>query len=152
MYEQRFILFSSFLNRSHKSISRMKNKRMESYGLGSTHTMCLFFMYKHKDGVTKADLARLCDVDKALISRIIRDLTEKEYVESLTPKTAYKQKYILTDEGIRITDELHEAALEVTRFASESLSKEQIDNFYSTFRTICENLEKAEQNWRNHIS
>ncbi len=145
MQQDRFILFSTYLNRAHKSLSRIKNKNMGKYGLGSGDTVCLYFLYDRSEGITKTELASLCGVDKALISRIIRNLIEKNYVMGLTPDQNYKQRYILTEEGTRIVSEIIQTVVDITDYVSGEIPKEQIDGFYATMNIICKKLEESEE-------
>ena len=118
---------------------------MESYGLGSAHTVCIRILQDHPDGVTKSDLAKLCSVDKAQISRVIADLLQKEYVAVSTPERNYRQKYTLTEQGKSVADEMSRIILEINRFVSSDIPQEQLDIFYATFNTICEKLNEAEK-------
>ena len=145
MDKDRFLLFSSLLNDAQKSIARIKYKKMDSYGLGSAHTLCLCILDEHKDGLSKTELASLCGVDKAQISRIISELLEKGFVTVATPERNYKQKYILTESGMGIASEIKGIILDINNFVSGGIPKEEIDAFYATFKTICENLIKAEE-------
>ena len=143
--QDRFLLFSSLLNEAQKSIARLKHIKMELYGLGSAHTVCLRILQDHPDGVTKSDLAKLCCVDKAQISRVIADLSQKEYVSVSTPERNYRQKYTLTDQGRRVAEEMTQIILDINRFVSEDIPQEQLDIFYATFNRICEKLNEAEK-------
>ncbi|MBQ7384203.1 MAG: MarR family transcriptional regulator [Clostridia bacterium] len=145
MEQDRFLRFSSLLNEAQKSIARLKHIKMESYGLGSAHTVCIRILQDHPDGVTKSDLAKLCSVDKAQISRVIADLLQKEYVAVSTPERNYRQKYTLTEQGKSVADEMSRIILEINRFVSSDIPQEQLDIFYATFNTICEKLNEAEK-------
>ncbi len=145
MEHDRFILFSSLLNDAQKSIARLKYKKMDSYGLGSAHTLCLCVLYANAQGVNKTELAKLCGVDKAQISRIISDLLEKNYVTVATPERNYRQKYVLSGEGLAVTAEIKETVRSINDFVGGNIPKEQLDIFYATFKTICDNLAKAEE-------
>ena len=145
MDKARFIRFSVLLNSAEKSISRMKHKKMDSYGLDNAHTLCICVLAESDGGLTKTELAAQCGVDKAQISRVVSALQKKSYVVSDTQKRLYKQRFILTDEGKRVADELGELILEINRYVSDNIPKEQIDVFYETFETICDNLVKAEE-------
>lgn len=140
----RFVEFSTLLNEVQKSITRIKCKKMDSYGLGSSHTLCLCILQEHPQGITKTLLAKRCGIDKAQISRVVDDLLKKNYVTTVSTKKNYNQKYLLTDEGADVAENMRGVILEINAFVSDSIPQEQIDNFYSTFKTICNNLNKAE--------
>lgn len=145
MDKDRFLLFSSRLNDAQKSISRIKQKKMEHYGLGSAHVICICLLGEHPKGLTKTELAKRGGVDKAQISRVISDVLEKDYVSVSNPQASYRQRYTLTELGATVANEIRKTILDINSFVSESIPKEDIDIFYSTFNTICENLNKAEK-------
>lgn len=145
MEKDRFILFTTLLNDAQKSIVRLKGKKMDLYGLGSAHTTCIYFLQDISEGITKTELAHLCGVDKAQISRVISDLLQKDYVSIADPQLNYKQKYVLTEEGRNIAEQMRQTILDVNAFVSGTIPKEQIDNFYATLQTISDNLKKAEE-------
>ena len=111
MKQDRFLRFSALLNDAQKSLNKLKCIKMESYGLGSAHTVCISILQDNPN-LTNSELTKLCCVDKAQITRIIGDLLEKEYVAISTPERNYRQKYRLTDEGERIAAEITVLTLE----------------------------------------
>lgn len=147
--KDRFIRFSSLLNSAEKSISRMKHKKMGSYGLGNAHTICICLLNDKPQGMTKTELAAACGVDKAQVSRVVTDLQKKNYVCTPLGEKGYKQKYQLTEEGASIAKDIADMILEINSYVSDNIPKDQIDNFYSTFETICKKLEKAEELFLN---
>ena len=145
MNKDRFIRFSAMLNSAEKSISRLKHKKMCFFGLGNAHTVCVCILADSESGITKTELATLCGVDKAQISRVIADLQKKQYVCTPAKEKGYKQKYMLTEEGKAIAGEIKKLILEINSYVSDNIPQEQIENFYDTFAVICENLKKAEE-------
>ena len=143
--KDRFLLFSAKLNDAQKSIARIKQKKMEHYGLGSAHVLCICQLEEHPKGLTKTELVKRCGVDKAQISRVIADLLEKTYVTVSNPQSSYRQKYTLTENGHGVAAEIKQVILDINTFVSESIPQEDIETFYATFNTICENLNKAEE-------
>lgn len=144
MEQDRFVEFSSLLNEVQKSITRIKCKKMDTYGLGSSHTLCICILQDHPQGITKTALAKRCGIDKAQVSRVVDELQKKNYVTTLSTKKNYNQKYLLTDEGAEVAENMRSVILEINAFVSDGIPKEQIENFYSTFKIICNNLNKAE--------
>ena len=145
MDKDRFLLFNARLCDAQKSLARIKQKKMEHYGLGGAHVICLRQLAEQPKGLTKTELAKNCGVDKAQISRVIADVLEKTYITVSNPQSSYRQRYTLTDEGTRIANEIKQIILDINSFVSDSIPQEDIEIFYSTFDTICENLIKAEK-------
>ena len=144
--KDRLEAFNGLITCSVKSLQKLKQKGMLPYGLGSTHTLCIRRLYEKRDGITKTELARLCLVDKAQISRIICDLTEKGYVCEKNEKRAnYRSKLILTEDGVKVAEGINEIVLRINTFVSGDIPEENIAIFYDTFTKICDNLKKAEE-------
>ena len=133
------------LNRAQKSLNKLKNKKMELYGLGSAHTICLCLLLDCPNGITKTELAQRCDVDKAQISRVITELEEKSYVFTLEGGSHYRQKYLLTEQGHAAASEIRRTIDEINGFVSGDIPKEDLVTFYRTFDVICNNLKNAER-------
>jgi len=143
--KDRFEAFYGLIASSTKSIHKLKSKGMLPFGLTSAHTICMRQLYERPEGVTRTQLANLCIVDKAQITRIIGELTEKGYaIEQRSAHANYRSKLFLTDEGKRVTEEINEIVIRINTFVSGDIPEENIRIFYETFTKICENLKSAE--------
>ena len=145
MDRDRFLLFSSRLNEAQKSISRIKQKKMEHYGLASAHVLCICQLEENPEGLTKTELSAMCGVDKAQISRVVSDVVKKGYAFVGTTESRYRKKYFLTPEGALAAAEIKKIILDINSFVSTNIPQEDIEKFYETFNTICENLNRAEK-------
>ncbi|MGM9682884.1 MAG: MarR family winged helix-turn-helix transcriptional regulator [Eubacteriales bacterium] len=143
--EDRFEIFSRMTSSALRSIQRIKNKYMEKYGLTGTHTICLRRLFEYPDGLTQRELAIACDIDKAQISRIVAELTQKGYALSVGDERTYNRRFVLSDAGRDVTAEINRTVLEKNRYVSGDIPQEDIERFYSTFEIICENLKKVEE-------
>ena len=144
MEESRFELFDGLIASAGKTLQRIKTDKMEKYGLGSTHTTCLCKLGKAGDaGITQKELTEQEGIDRAQVSRILRDL-EQEGLVYATGNSAYKKRYCLTEKGKTITDEINDIILEINRYVSREISAEDIAVFYRVMQVIDGNLKKAE--------
>ena len=141
----RFEDFSTLIGSAMKSLQKIKNHGMEPYGLGSTHTLCLKKLHASQGGLTRKELALECEIDKAQISRLITELTEKGYVREKSETVGYKNKIVLTESGKKVADEVEQKVRKVLEYVSGEIPYEQITVFYNTLETICENLKRAEE-------
>ena len=143
--KDRYEAFNNLIYAALKSMQKIKHKGMLPYGLSSTHTICMRRLYESPNGITRAQLAKLCMIDKAQISRIVTELEEKGYLsESGESKANYRAKLILTEEGIKTAAEINEIVLKINTFVSGDIPEENINIFYDTLQQICDNLKKAE--------
>ena len=145
MEESRFELFDGLIASAGKTLQRIKTDKMEKYGLGSTHTTCLCKLGKAGDeGITQKELTEQEGIDRAQVSRILRDLEQEELVYA-TGNSAYKKRYCLTEKGKTITDEINGIILEINRYVSKDIPAEEIAVFYRVLQEIDGNLKKAEE-------
>jgi MarR family transcriptional regulator for hemolysin len=143
----RFNRFCSLLCGATKSINKLKSKYMMHYGLTSAHTMCIRYLDASSDGLTRMELAEMCDIDKAQISRTVNELCAKGYLtETENESNNYRKRLKLTPMGKDTADEINKAIAEIHSFVSDDLSEEQLMTFYSTFDLICLRLKQAEEN------
>ena len=106
---------------------------MSEYGLGSTHTTCIRMLYSATDGLTRRQLTEKCELDKAQISRVINELSERGYVVECPAKSSYRKKIMLTDSGKTVALEINKIVVEVNNFVSGDISDEDINAFYRVF-------------------
>ena len=144
MKESRFELFDGLIASAGKTLQRIKTNKMEKYGLGSTHTTCLCKLGKAGEiGVTQKELTEQEGIDRAQVSRVLRDLEQNSLVEAVG-SSAYKRRYCLTEKGKMIKEEINGIILDINRYVSKDISTEDIAVFYRVMQEIDSNLKKAE--------
>ena len=95
----------------------------------------------------RTKLAKLCDIDKAQISRIVNDLCSKGYVtEPESENVNYRKRLKLTPLGRDTAEGINEAVKQIHSFVSDDIPEDQIISFYSVLDLICEKLKQAEDN------
>ena len=145
MEQDRFDNFYYHASCALKSIQKLKTKAMIPIGLTSAHTMCLRHLYAAPDGLTRTRLVRLCDIDKAQVSRIINDLCARGYViETEDESINYKKRLKLTPMGKDIAEDINALVLKINTYVSRDFTDEEIDVFYRVFDVICERLKESE--------
>ncbi len=134
----RFQSFVGGITDCYKYIQRIKAAEMTEWGLKGTHVMCLFFLRRHPDGLTAAELCRLCGEDKAAISRTLATLQERGYLAVGAHK--YRAPLTLTAAGAAVATELDETICRWVGVGGLGLSDEQRAIFYHTLEHIAANL------------
>lgn len=142
MEDSRFAQFTALITGAAKSIQRLKNAQMEQFHLSAAHTNCLCHLASSPTGLTQSELSRLEGIDKAQVSRVLRDLSGRGYVFS-GAQAGYKSRYRLTESGVRTAGEIEAIIREINHFVSGQIPPEDLDRFYDTFRIIAQNLSKA---------
>ena len=148
MNTDRFTAFLQTFEKILKNIKRIAAPVMQSYGLRGGHLSCLLALNRQKEGLTVTDLARDCFVDKALISRLIRELCEEGYViapGALTEKN-YKKKYVLTPRAEEILQEIYRQIDCYVEKANESVDPLELSVFYHVLSEFDKNIEQISKN------
>jgi DNA-binding MarR family transcriptional regulator len=141
MYNDHLELFTLTLADVLKSIKKLKDQRMSAYGLRSSHVMVLYILGRTPDGLTPAELSDASSVDKALISRIIAELTEKGFVTTApSGGRRYKARLLLTEEGRKVADYIADAVGDIQQKVSGDISEEDLEVFYRTLFTLQTNF------------
>lgn len=146
MSESHFEQFTLTLSAILKSIKKLKDSRMTQFGLRSSHVMLLYQLGAHPEGLTPADLAESGSVDKALISRTISELQEKELVRTMQAEgKKYKIRLCLTPSGIEVANYISTAVNKIQQQVSGDIPKEDLEVFYRTLFTLRDNFNELTQ-------
>ncbi|MBQ7355514.1 MAG: MarR family transcriptional regulator [Clostridia bacterium] len=141
MYNDHLEQFTLTLADILKCIKKLKDNRMTAYGLRSSHVIVLYVLGRAPEGLTPAELADAGDVDKALISRVVAELTEKGFVASVSEGgRRYKARLRLTDEGKELADYIAGAVSEIQRKVSGDIPPEDLEVFYRTLFVLQNNF------------
>lgn len=141
MYNDHLEQFTLTLADILKSIKKLKDQRMSAYGLRSSHVMVIYILGRTPDGLTPAELSDASSVDKALISRIIAELTEKGFVTTApSGGRRYKARLRLTDEGRNVASYIADAVSIIQQKVSGNISEDDLEVFYRTLFTLQTNF------------
>ncbi len=134
----RFQSFVIGITECYKYIQRIKSVEMTELGLKGTHVMCLFFLHRNPDGLTAAQLCRLCAEDKAAISRTLATLQERGYIAAGGKK--YRAAMTLTEDGTRIAEQLDGLIRRWVSIGGGGLADDERAAFYHVLEHITANL------------
>lgn len=141
MYNDHFEQFTLTLADILKSIKKIKDKRMNTYGLRSSHVMVLYLLGREENGLTPVELAESGSVDKALISRIITELTEKGFVtNNPVDGKRYKARLVLTPSGKETARYIAAMISDTQKKVSSNIPKEDMETFYRVLFTLQDNF------------
>lgn len=141
---RRFLRFSAAMDTIAKNLQKYKNDKLSRFGLKSMHLMFLCCLDMAKDnGMTPAELAKSCGVDKAFISRIARELRLMGYVcysgeKSLSLR--YKKHLVLTENGREIMAGINKMIDEAVRRITDGIPDDKIETFYQVLELFDKNL------------
>ena len=94
--QDRFIRLSVSLARLQKVIQRIKTSGMGRIALKAGHTLVLCQLAAAPEGWHFSDLTERCDLDPAMISRVLADLVRSGLVEKCGAPGKYNALYLLS--------------------------------------------------------
>ena len=137
----RYVQFTLSISMINRFIQKIEKQAMEKYGLKGSHAQCIISMSAYEQGITAADLCRLCDKDKAAISRTVCELEQAGYVERHGDgDNMYRALLVLTDSGKKLAKEVSDLAVIAVKKADIGLSEENRRVFYQTLELFSKNL------------
>lgn len=132
-----------------KITKKINNKLFDTYSLRSAHILFMMEIDVKIDGLTPTEIAKLCYIDKAFVSRISADLLKAgliQYNEKFEDGRKYKRKFILTPTGKAVIREINKPISDAISRLSNRYSDYDIRNFLSVLSAIGDNMaEEAEK-------
>ena len=138
--ENIFENFTITILKLNKLVHKIKNFEMQEYGLKTIHVMCVYYLNNNPEGLTASELTKLTLEDKAAISRALKVLQEKGYINY--DQNKYNAEIRLTDAGKKLAETICKKADLAVNAASFKFSEKQRNSFYMELKTIADNLEK----------
>ena len=138
----RFEQFTSSVASIHRSIQKIERVEMAKYGLKGPHAQVLLAMSRYSDGVTSGELVKLCDKDKAAISRTVAEL-EREGMVLRQGKNGnmYRAALTLTERGREAAEHVAVRARQAVEAASNGLSDGNRRALYMALDLIANHLQ-----------
>ena len=138
----RFREFTVLLSNIGRAINKIKNYEMSKFGLKGSQVNCIFYLYGNEDGMTATELCNLCEEDKAGVSRALKDLEEKGFVECKSDenKKKYNSNLKLTPKGEEVAEFISGKINDIINYDKNYISDEELKSFYNTFNKIYDNL------------
>lgn len=100
--EARFEDFTGLIAAINKEVTRIKSVESAKLGLTGADIMCLYYLGKHPQGMTGAELARAASVTRAAVSRTLARMEREGFVEVQAEQgatTRYRAAVVLTERG-----------------------------------------------------
>lgn len=137
--EARFEDFTGLIAAINKEVTRIKSVESAKLGLTGADIMCLYYLGKHPQGMTGAELARAASVTRAAVSRTLARMEREGFVEVQAEQgatTRYRAAVVLTERGRKSAQG---ADIAITRVLDEvyaAQSDEERKQMYASLRSV----------------
>ncbi len=136
--EDLYVNFAVTISKLNKIIQRIKSLEISKYGLQPIHVSCCYYLSKNSSGLTAKELCELTIEDKAAISRALRTMQQKGYIEyDAHGRNEYAK---LTKEGSKFADNINERIDSAVKAGSVNITDEERTFFYKFLLDISNNL------------
>lgn len=139
-----YINFTVSITKLNKLVQRIKSFEISKYGLQPIHVSCGYYLSKNPQGLTAKELCDMALEDKAAISRALKTLQVKGYVE-YSPR-GRNEIVKLTSEGEKLATIISEKINSAVKAGSVNITEEQRKFFYNSLLEISNNLIEYYQN------
>ncbi len=142
----RFLYFCETLDGIIKDVKKLEMSYMRKYALRAVHMRCLLRMKQSERGMSVTELSRVCKLDKALISRILRELIDDGFVKTRgkSEDRTYNKKYYLTEKSEEIVGNVASDISSYIERAKNGIPPEDMQTFYAVLEALESNISKIE--------
>lgn len=139
--EQRYKTFTTLIMNISKCVQKIKSVEMASIGLKGTQVQCLFSLFNTTDGASLTALCKMCNEDKGMMSRTLKELMAKDlvYVDEQKDRK-YKNPFKLTEKGLKIANIVSTKISEMLDLGSMGIPETDREQLYHTLKKISDNL------------
>lgn len=138
----RFERFSFAISEISRCWHRIAGDVMSSHGLKGPYAVYFTALYRYREGITAAQLGEICSRDKADVSRAMNQLVTLGLVEKCdVGAKSYRSRLKLTEEGLKLAENINQKAILAVENASQGLSTEKRIIFYEALELITGNLQ-----------
>lgn len=139
----RYIRFTGVIAGITRDIRRITAEAVSHFGIKRSFVPCIYFLQKHGP-LSATKLCKLCDEDKANISRTLKALEDEGYVvKEVRTSPRARVKMTLTESGAEIGRYISECVSDMVAFATDGITDDEIEIMYSVIERIGGNLRGA---------
>ena len=137
----KYEVFAASVSCLYHDIQKIERTEMAKFGLKGPHAQCLLAMSHYPEGITAARLCKICEKDKAAISRTLGELEKMELVTRENPDGGrYRASLKLTEKGKEAAESVNEKAKQAVEQAGAGLDDSRREVFYQVLGIIAGNL------------
>ncbi len=114
---------------------------MSEFGLKGNHTLCIYYLNQNPEGLSSNQLAKICEEDKAAVSRTLNELETKGFVY-IQGEQKYRARYLLSSSGKKVAGKVGKAVNQVLDQVGDFFTDKERKKFYDVLERIDHQLEE----------
>ncbi len=130
---------------------QMVNEGLSSLHLSSSEGNILQHLFTQKHEVRQEDIVEFLDLSKPAVSRALKSLEKKGYVQRIKDVNDRRaSRIMLTERAMKIKPEVEFVYNEVYSIAAHGVSEEEIVYFVNLFARVSDNISRVRAARKNH--
>lgn len=138
----RFEQFTALISSIERSIQKLERDEMIRCGGKGAYAQYLILLEREPEGMTLQALCDRSDRDKAAVSRMLAEMTERGLLEPVESDRVYRQRYRLTEQGRTACSFVKARAVAAVQGADSGMDPRELALFYAALERIAGNLER----------
>lgn len=119
------------------------NRELKEDHVDSSEFSILMYIYMYGEGLSQEELTNLLVIDRAAISRAIKKLVDKGYIERIVnPQDKRAFMIFLTESGRQLDQRISEVYDHIFHLLTEGISREDVYYSMNTLEAIFENAQE----------
>lgn len=147
MHDSILDMFTVLIFRNSRFIRKIVGEAVADSGLNMSHIVCMRLIELNTGGVSAGVICDTTDYDKALVSRMLGLLTDREYImrnpEDRSLRRGYR--YVLTDKGVRFNEKINGYFSGLSQQLIEDVSEDDLKQFYRTAAALTDKLQELSE-------
>ncbi len=137
--------FALTITKNQKNIQRLIKSVIMDENFSPAHLLVLRSICSNEEGASANQICKSLSYDKALVSRVIASLEQKNFVVRNPKDLGLKRGFrlIATDLGNEYVEKSYMAVEKIEQYAVLGISKEEQEIFFKVLMIIGDNLEEA---------
>lgn len=139
-----------YANNIIRSSRQLVNEKLKSLQLSSSEGNILLHLFTQQNEVRQEDIVEELDISKPAVSRALKSLEAKGYVERVKDSNDRRaSRILLTGKALEIRPEVELVYNDVYSIAAQGVSVEEIAFFINLFSRVSDNFTRARSAVKN---
>jgi len=129
-----------YLSIARRAQAKLLDKKLQEYHISHAQLSLLMTLYSH-EGIYQQELCRILNINKAAVTRELKDLAQKNYISKVRDKDDRRRFLVyLTEKALENKNGIIAILDKIEEQMRAGISENKIDEFLHLIKRICTNL------------